>query len=183
MFDEFKNSMLREFYMIDLGRMRFFLGIEVLQRSDGIYICQKKYAFELLKRFRMENNNSVHNPIVPSCKLSKDENGIHVNETSFKQMVGCLMYLASTRLDLMFLVSLISRYMAKPTELHLMVAKRILRYLKGTIELRVFYKKEGCEGLVAYAYSNYVGDREDKKSISSYVFMLGFGAIAWSLRK
>ncbi|KAJ8646010.1 hypothetical protein MRB53_007758 [Persea americana] len=67
MFAEFKNSMLREFDMTDLGRMRFFLGIEVLQRSDGIYICQIKYALEVLKRFRMENSNSVHNPIVPGA--------------------------------------------------------------------------------------------------------------------
>ena len=84
MFAEFKNSMLREFDMIDLGRMRFFLGIEVLQRSDGIYIFQRKYALEVLKRFRMDNKNSVHNPIVTGCKLSKDENGVGVDETLFK---------------------------------------------------------------------------------------------------
>ena len=126
----------------------------------------------------MENINSVHNPIVPGCKLSKDENGVHVDETLFKQMVGCLMYLTTTRLDLMFAISLISWYMAKPTELHLMAAKRILRYLKGTIELEVFYKKGGCEGLVAYADSNYTGDIEDIKSTSCYVFMLGFGVVA-----
>jgi len=83
MFAEFKNFMLREFDMIDLGRIRFFLGIEVLQRSDGIYICQRKYALEVLKRFRMENSNSVHNPIVPGCKFYKDENGVHVDETLF----------------------------------------------------------------------------------------------------
>ena len=93
------------------------------------------------------------------------------------------MYLTTTRLDLMFAVSLISRYMAKPTKLHLMATKRILRYLKGTIELRVFYKKEGCEGLVAYTYNNYAGDIEDRKSTSSYFFMLGSEAFAWSSRK
>jgi len=87
MFDEFKNSMLKEFDMTDLRIMRFFLGIEVLQRSDGIYICQRKYALEVLKRFKMENNNSIHNPIVPGCKLFKDENEVNVDETLFKQMV------------------------------------------------------------------------------------------------
>ena len=88
------------------------------------------------------------------------------------------MYLIARRPDLMFAVSLISRYMAKPTELHLMASKRILRYLKGTIELRVFYKKGGCEGLVAYADSDNARDIEDRKSTSGYVFMLGSGAIA-----
>ena len=67
MFAEFKNSMLREFDMTYLGRMGFFLRIEVLQRSDGIYICQKKFALEVFKRFRMDNINSVHYPIVPGC--------------------------------------------------------------------------------------------------------------------
>ena len=183
MFAEFKNSMLREFDMTDLGTMRFFLGIEVLQRSYGIYICQKKYALEVLKRFRMENNNLVHNSIVPGCKLYTNENGVHVDKTLFQQIMGCLMYLTATRPNLMFAISLISMYMTKPTKLHLMATNRILRYLKGAIGLRVFYKKGGSEGLVAYLESNYAGDIKDRKSTSDYVFMLGFGVVAWSSRK
>jgi hypothetical protein len=183
MFLEFKNSMMREFDMTDLGRMRYFLGIEVLQQSDGIYISQKKYALEVLKRFKMEGSNSVQNPIVPGCKIFKDENGVHVDETLFKQMVGSFMYLTATRPDLMYVVSLISRYMGKPTELHLLAAKRILRYLKGTTGLGILYKKGGDERLVGYADSNYAGDLEDRKSTSGYVFMIGSGAVAWSSRK
>ena len=90
----------------------------------------------------MENSNSVHNPIVSGCKLVKDENGVVVDETLFKQMVGCLMYLTTTRPDLMFAVSLIYRYMGKPTELHLLAAKRIMRHLKGTLDLESFTRKE-----------------------------------------
>jgi len=73
MFIKFKSSMMREFDMTDLGKMRFFLGIEVVQKVDGIFINQKKYALEVLKRFKMDRSNPVHNPIVPGCKLSKDE--------------------------------------------------------------------------------------------------------------
>lgn len=93
---EFKSSMMREFDMSDLGKMRFFLGIEVLQRSDGIFICQRKYAMEVLKRFSMEKSNSVTSPIVPGYKLYKDEKGIKVDETYYKQLVGSLMYLSHT---------------------------------------------------------------------------------------
>lgn len=183
MMSEFKNSMMREFDMTDLGRMRFFLGIEVLQKSDGIYISQRKYAMEVLKRFSMEESNSVSSPIVPGFKICKDEDGIKVDETYYKQIVGSLMYLTATRPDLMFVVSLISRYMAKPTQLHLQVAKRALRYLKGTINYGILYKKRGDEELIAFTDSDYAGDLEDRKSTSGYVFLMSGGAVSWSSRK
>lgn len=116
MIEDFKNSMMNEFNISDLGRMRYFLGIEVLQRDDGIFICQKKYAMEVLRRFGMEESNSVLNPVVPGFKICKDVDGVKVDATFFKQAVGSLMYLTATRPDLMFVVSLISRYMGQPTE-------------------------------------------------------------------
>lgn len=144
MMGEFKESMLREFNMSDLGGMRFFLGIEVLQNIDDIYICQRKYKLDVLKRFGMEDSNVVCSPIVLGSKLHSDKGVVKVDETYFKQIMGSLMYLTTTRPDMMFIVSLISRYMSKPTELHLQVAKRALRYLKGTINYRILYKKGGA---------------------------------------
>nr|KYP57482.1 Retrovirus-related Pol polyprotein from transposon TNT 1-94 [Cajanus cajan] len=183
MMEDFKRSMHGEFDMTDLGMMRFFLGIEVLQCSDGIYICQKKYALEILRRFGMEESNPICNPIVPGYKLCRDEEGIKVNETHFKQMVGSLMYITTTRPDLMFVVSLISRYMSQPTEMHAKVAKRILRYLKGTENYGILYKRGGIEELQAYTDSDYAGDLEDRKSTSGYVFIMSGGSVAWSSRK
>jgi hypothetical protein len=181
---EFKRSMMIEFDMSDLGRMRHFLGMEVLQNSNGIFICQRRYAREVLARFEMENSNSVKNPIVPGTKLSKDEGGNKVDATLFKQMVGSLMYLTITRPDLMYGVSLISRYMSRPTMSHWLAAKRILRYLKGTTELGIFYtKNEGCSKLLAFTDSAYAGDLDDRRSTSGYVFMIGSGAVSWSSKK
>jgi hypothetical protein len=108
LFVKFKNSMKLEFDMTDLGKMKYFLGVEVLQNSDGIYISQKKYAKDVLERFGMEKSNSVKNPIVPDVKLMKDEEGAKVNATVYKQLVGSLMYLTATRPDLMYVyVSLV----------------------------------------------------------------------------
>ena len=138
MFKSFKESMKKEFDMSDLGRMKYFLGVEVIQNSDGIFICQRKYAKEVLERFGMERSNLANNPIVPGCKLSKSGSGaVSVDATEYKQLVGSLLYLTATRPDLMYAVGLISRYMEKPTEMHLQAAKRILRYLKGTMELGI----------------------------------------------
>ncbi|PNY07935.1 copia-type polyprotein [Trifolium pratense] len=97
------DKIIINFAMTDLGRMRYFLGIEVKQTKEGIFMHQQKYACEILKRFNMENCNSVSNPTMPGNKLKKDETGIACDSTNYKQMVGCLMYLLATRPDLAFL--------------------------------------------------------------------------------
>ena len=104
----------------------------------------------------MDQCNSVHNPVVPGFKLTKDEGGVEFDSTIYKQMVGSLMYLTATRPDLMFIVSLISRYMERPTKSHLLAAKRALRYIKGMVSLGMFYKKGGSEELVGYTDSDYM---------------------------
>lgn len=181
--NEFKRSMKDEFDMTDLGKMRYFLGIEVIQKADGIFICQRKYVAELIERFGMQNYNFVCNPIVPGQKVGRDEAGVKVDSTLYKQMVGNLMYLTATRPDLMFVVSLISRFMANPTELHFGTAKRIMRYVKGTLEFGIWYQREGKSELLGYTDSDYAGDVDDSRSTSGYVFLMSGGAVAWSSRK
>ena len=181
---EFRASMKREFDMTDLGKMKFFLGVEVTQGSKSIYMSQRKYAQEILCKFGMENCNSTKTPIVPGCKLDKDEGGIKVDSTQYKQMVGSLMYLTVSRLDLMYVMSLVSRYMERPTKLHMMAVKRILRYLKGTFELGICFQKGGnFDEMIAYSDSDYAGDLDDRRSTSGYVFMMSSGAVAWSSKK
>ncbi|XP_071729414.1 secreted RxLR effector protein 161-like [Rutidosis leptorrhynchoides] len=163
--------------------MRFFLGIEVLERSDVIFICQRKYAREILERFDMINNNGVCNPSTVGYKLNKDEGGIKVDVTQFKQIIGSLMYLSATRPDIMFAVSLISRFMTCPTQMHFSVAKRILKYVKETMDYGVFYRRGMKGDLVGYKDSDYAGDDEDSRSTSGYVFMMSGGGVAWSSKK
>lgn len=101
-----------------------------------------------------------------------------MDKTYFEQIVGSLMYLTSTRHDLMFIVSLISKYIGKPIELHFQAVKRVLRYLNGTTNFGIFYNKGGSKSLIGYIDSNYAGDLVDRKSTSRNVFMLDFGAVA-----
>ncbi|KAH9685900.1 hypothetical protein KPL70_014158 [Citrus sinensis] len=183
MFEEFKKSMEKEFDMSDLGKMRYFIGVEVVQNENGIYLSQKKYAKEVLDRFGMRESHPSKNPIIPGCKLTKDENGVKVDETEYKQDVGCLMYLAATRPDLMYVLGLVSRYMGCPTELHMQAVKRVLRYLRGTMNLGLQYKRNGTNKLEAFTDSDYVGDLDDRRSTSGHVFMLSSCAVSWSSKK
>jgi hypothetical protein len=96
MMEAFKRSMKDKFAMTDLGKMKYFLGIEVTQCDKGIFICQHKYASEILARFGMDSCNKVCTPIVPGCKLVKDEKGKATDATLYKKMIGCLMYLLTT---------------------------------------------------------------------------------------
>lgn len=153
MMDEFKSSMKKEFSMTDLGKMKYFLGIEIIQGSERIYMCQRKYALEVLARFNMADCNSVTVPIVPGTKIDRDRDGEKVDETQYKQLIGSLVYIKATRPDLMYSVSLLSRFMSNPTHSHT---------------------------LIGYTDSDYAGGVEDRKSTSGYVFLISNGAVAWT---
>jgi len=183
MFEEFKHSMKRKFKMTDLGSMCYFLVVEVTQTPSGIFICQKKYVNEVLERFGLQNCSTMKNLIVPGCKVTKDIGGLKVDATAYKHMVSSLMYLTATRPDSMYVVSLLARFMDAPTTLHNQATKGVLRCLRGTIDLGLFYKREGGENLIAYCDSNYVGDLDDRKHTSRYVFKMSNRIFAWSSKK
>ena len=158
------------------------MGIEVIQNSTGIHISQKKYAIEMLTRFKMMECNAVVNPIVPGCRLNQEE-GDPVDETMFKQLVGSLMYITTTRPDIQFVVSFISRFMAKPTEMHLAAAKRVMRYIQGTLDYGIWYKKCGKGKMEIYTDSDFAGDLSDRKSTSGNVILWDGAAVSWSSKK
>ena len=156
LFISFKHSMMQEFEMSDFGKMMYFLGLEILQWNNGIFLYQQKYTRDVLKRVQMDDFNSMHNPIIQGTKLMKDPMGEPLADTLYKQLVGSLMYLTSTRPNFMFVVRLLSWYMAHPTTLHLQVDKRVLRNVKGTLTFCVFYCKEKNHQLMGFSDSDYV---------------------------
>ena len=134
MFEDFKKAMTKEFEMIDIGLMAYYLGIEVKQMEDEIFISQEGYAKDILEKFKMLNSNLVSTPLECGVKLSMHDNEEKVNPTFFKSLVGSLRYLTCTRPYILFIVGLVSRYMEAPTMTQLKTTKRILRYLKGTLD-------------------------------------------------
>ncbi|GAU19660.1 hypothetical protein TSUD_185760 [Trifolium subterraneum] len=154
------------------------------QTQQGIFIHQNKYASDILSIFGMVDCNKTCSPIVPGCKLVKDEKGKTENATHYKQMIGSLMYLLATKPDLTYSVCLVARYMGRPTEMHYATVKRILRYVKGTLNYGIWYKatNEDKLSLIGWTDSDYAEDHDDRKSTSGYVFTIGTYVISWKIK-
>ena len=138
--------------MTDIDLTAHFLGIEVMQSNEGIFISQSNYAKEIFKRFNMENCNHVATPVEIGIELRKIEKR-DVDPTYFKSLVGSLRYLTYTKLDILYGVGLVSRYMETPGQSHLNAAKRILRYIKGTLNEGMFYSSSKYFKLFGYSNS------------------------------
>ncbi|XP_019414568.1 PREDICTED: uncharacterized protein LOC109326331 [Lupinus angustifolius] len=129
--------------------------------------------------FQMQYCNLISTLYEYDLKLNKVSEGKKVDNTLFKQIVGSLIYLTATRPDIMHFVSLISKNMESPTEMHLLVAKRILRYLQGTKQFKLFYKKGEKSELIGFTDSDFAGDQDDRRNTSDYVFMLDTWVVSW----
>ncbi|GAU28814.1 hypothetical protein TSUD_21510 [Trifolium subterraneum] len=182
---EFKVDMMREFEMTDLGHISYFLGIEFQRTSEGLILHQKKYASEILKRFEMDQCNPALTPSEPRLQLSRETEERDVDSTEYRRLVGSLRYLCNTRPDIAYSVGIISRYMERPKMSHLSAAKRILRYIKGTMDYGIVFNKPDKKGieLIGYTDSNWCGDKDDRKSTAGYVFLYGGSPISWCSRK
>ncbi|KAG7576575.1 Ribonuclease H-like superfamily [Arabidopsis thaliana x Arabidopsis arenosa] len=180
---DFKDSMMKKFEMSDLGLLHYFLGLEIKQEEDGIFVSQQKYAADLLKRFNMTNCNVEETPMNVNEKLQMDDGTEKADPTRFRSLVGGLIYLTHTRPDISFAVSAISRFMHSPTKQHYGAAKRLLRYVAGTTEFGLWYNRVAEFELVGFTDSDWAGCVQDRKSTSGYVFNLGSGAICWSSKK
>ncbi|XP_031281899.1 uncharacterized protein LOC116140400 [Pistacia vera] len=175
--------MQSEFEMIDLGEMTYFLGMEINQSNDGIFVCQERYTNEVLRKFGIENCKPMDTPLVPNLKLSKDDGAMRVDEGLFRSLIGYLLYLTATRPDLMFASNYLSKFMSNPSELHFRAAKRVLRYVKGSIGLGIWFKKSENLKLLGYTNSDWGGSFDEMKSTLGYVFYINSGAICWLSKK
>ncbi|KAL5794737.1 hypothetical protein ACOSP7_003331 [Xanthoceras sorbifolium] len=163
--------------------MAYYLGIEVKQKEEGIFISQENYAKEILKKFKMDDCKPINTPVEYEIKLSKHDKGESIDPTFLKSLVGSLRNLTCTRPDILHAVGLVSRYMEDPTTTHFKAAKRILRYIKGTLDFGLFYSISNDYKLIGYSDSDWGGDVDDRKSTSGFVFFMGNTAFTWMSKK
>lgn len=180
---EFKKRMKQLFDMSELGLLSYYLGIEVHQGKNNIMLSQQGYARKILKLAGMEECNSSKYPMEAKLKLTKDEQGESVNATNYRKLVGRLRYLVHTRPDLNFSIGDVSRYMQNLKQSHYATIKHILRYVKGTIEYGLMYRRGGDDMLVGYSDSNYSDDREDGRGTTGVAYYFSGNLITWASQK
>ena len=182
---EFKHEMATKFEMSDLGLLHYYLGIEVVQRKDRVVLRQERYANKILEEAGMGDCNAVHIPMDAGVKLTKAPKEEPVNEKEFRRYIGCLRYLIHTRPDLSHCIGVLSRYMHSPKASHGAALRQVLRYLRGTQSLGLYYKSNERRGLelIGYSDSSYNSDPDDGKSTTGHIFYLNECPITWCSQK
>ncbi|GKD55819.1 putative ribonuclease H-like domain-containing protein, partial [Tanacetum coccineum] len=180
---EYEKMMHKKFQISSVGELTFFLGLQVKQKEDGIFISQDKYVTEILKKFGFSDVKTANTPMETHKPLLKDIDGEDVDEHLYRSMIGSLIYLTSSRPDIMFAVCACARFQVNPKNSHLHVMKRIFRYLKGQPKLGLWYPKDLPFDLVAYTDSDYAGASLDRKSTIGGCQFLRCRLISWQCKK
>ncbi|GJW25525.1 retrovirus-related pol polyprotein from transposon TNT 1-94 [Tanacetum coccineum] len=179
----FEKLMHSRFEMSLMGEMKFFLGLQIHQSPKGIFINQAKYALEILKKHNMDNCHSIGTPLATKPKLDVDLSGEPVDQSDYRSKIGSLMYLTSSRPDLVQAVCYCARYQARPTQKHLKEVKRIFKYLKGTINMGLWYPKDSGFELTAFSDADHAGCIDTRKSTSGGIQFLGDKLVSWMSKK
>jgi len=189
--DWLKAKLEKEYEMSDLGELHYCLGVEFARdcANKTITMSQRKYIEGVLKRFNMEDCKPIGTPLESNLKLMKltDEEFAQVEGqmqgVPYKAAVGSLMYaMVGTRVDLAYAVSVVSQHMSKAGPIHWTTIKRIMRYLKGTLDFKLCLGGESI-ALHGYCDADWAGDANDRRSTTGYVFFVGVGAISWNCKR
>ena len=137
-----------------IGELTHFLGLQIRQKDSGIFSSQSKFAKNLVKKFGLEFASSVRTPMSPNVKLTVDLLGKSVDPSLYRSMIGSLLYLTASKPDISYSVKVCARYQANPKESHMTALKRIIKYVRTTIEFGVWYSKDTSDVLTGYSDAN-----------------------------
>ncbi|XP_050902156.1 uncharacterized mitochondrial protein AtMg00810-like [Lathyrus oleraceus] len=173
-----KQQLQASFHMKDLGNLHYFLDLEVHSTSKDIFLHQHKYATDLISMAGLESANPVDTPLEVNVKYHRDDDDLFPDPLLYRQLVGSLNYLTITRLDISFVVQQVSQFMHSPRHLHLVVVRRIIRYLKGTSHRRLFFSVGISLQLSAYSDADWAGCPDTRRSVTGWCMFLGSSLIS-----
>nr|GFA05524.1 retrovirus-related Pol polyprotein from transposon TNT 1-94 [Tanacetum cinerariifolium] len=166
-----------------MGEMKFFLGLQIHQSPRGIFINQAKYTLEILYKHGMDKGQCIGTPMATKPKLDADLSGNPVDQIDYHSKIGSLMYLTSSRPDIMQAVCFCARYRSRPTEKHLKEVKMIFRYLRGTVNMGLLYPKGSSFELTAFSDADHAGCIDSRKSTCGGIKFLSDKLVSWMSKK
>ncbi|RVW93623.1 Retrovirus-related Pol polyprotein from transposon RE1 [Vitis vinifera] len=178
-----KQHLFTHFQTKDLGKLKYFLGIEIAQSSSGVVLSQRKYALDILEETGMLDCKPVDTPMDPNVKLVPGQGEPLGDPGRYRRLVGKLNYLTITRPDISFPVSVVSQFLQSPCDSHWDAIIRILRYIKSTPGQGVLYENRGHTQVVGYTDADWAGSPTDRRSTSGYCVFIGGNLISWKSKK
>jgi len=159
----FSNTMQSEFEMSMIGELSYFLGLQIIQNAEGLFLSQEKYLKEMLMIFQMEDLSPVSTPMIVGCKLRKENISSDVDQRTYPSMIGILLYITTSRLDIMQVVGMVGRFQSAPKQSHLVAVKRIFKYLKGTMTYGLWYPRNQNFQLTMYSDADWTKCLDERK--------------------
>ena len=178
-----QHFLSQHFEMKDLGTLSYFLGLKVTSSSDTYYLSQAKYASDFLSKVGITDNKTVSTPLEYNAKLTPLDGEPISDATRYRQLVGSLIYLIVTRLDISHAVNMVSKFMDALHSIHYATVLWILRYVKCTLYHGLHYSSRSSLELHAYSNVDWVGDPTDRCSITGFCFLLGTSLVSWHSKK
>ncbi|GKV01836.1 hypothetical protein SLEP1_g14354 [Rubroshorea leprosula] len=180
---ELKHFFNQKFKMKDLGPLSYFLGLEVTSSNDGYLLSQAKYASDLISRAGLIDSKIASTPLEPNARLTPMDGFPLRDPTVYQQLVGSLVYLTITRLNIAYAVHIVSQFMATPRSTHYAIVLHIIHYVKGTLFLELHFSTHSSLVLCANSDADWAGDPIDRKSTTGYCLFLGDSLISWCSKK
>ena len=169
--------------MTDMGDLHYFLGISVKRSKDCLFLSQEKYALELLDRTGMLQCKSISTPVDTASKLAAQSSDPVADPTEYRSIAGGLQYLTFTRPDISYAVQQICLHMHDPRANHLLLVKRVLRYIRGTADYGLTLYRRTSNKLLAYSDADWAGCPDTRRSTSGYCVFLGANLVSWSAKR
>ncbi|XP_061356376.1 uncharacterized mitochondrial protein AtMg00810-like [Gastrolobium bilobum] len=178
-----KDFLDRQFWIKDLGSLRFFLGLEVARSTAGITLNQRMYALELLSDAGLLAAKSQSSPMDSLVKLARTQGTLLPDASSYRRLIGRLLYLTTTRPDISFAVQQLSQFVSHPSNVHLAAAHRILCYIKGSPSTGLFFSSSGALHVRSFADADWACCPDTRCSITGFCVFVGSSLISWKSKK